>query len=228
VLGFDKPSWLLALAYLKNGKDFTEVYEKESFIQQESIDHLLKYLKQLHRLSVKDFPDNQKMKALNHQHIFILPYLQENGFDLDKVQEGLQQLSSLVKDNPVLTKKIKLLGERYLGQGKALLHGDFYPGSWLNTEKGLKIIDTEFAFMGDPEFDLGIMLAHLKLAQVSETLIQHAIKSYPLENAILAQYTGIEILRRLFGLAQLPLSLSLLQKKELATNAVNLILNEKI
>ena len=228
VLGFDKSSWLLALAYLENGNDFTGVYEKESFIQEESIDLLLKYLKQLHQLVIKDFPDNQKMKELNHQHIFILPYLQENGFNLNEVQEGLQQLSSMVKDNPVLTKKIEVLGERYLDQGEALLHGDFYPGSWLATENGLKIIDTEFSFMGDPEFDLGIMLAHLKMAQVSEALIQYIIKSYPLENALLAQYTGVEILRRLFGLAQLPLTLSLLQKKELASVAVNLIIDEKI
>jgi 5-methylthioribose kinase len=168
------------------------------------------------------------MKKLNHQHIFILPYLQENGFNMDEVQDGLQQLSSLVKENHVLTKKIEDLGERYLDQGKVLLHGDFYPGSWLATEKGLKIIDTEFAFLGDPEFDLGIMLAHLKMAQVSESLIQHVIKSYPLDNSLLAQYTGVEILRRFFGLAQLPLSLSLSQKKELALFAINLIIDEKI
>lgn len=228
VLDFDRSSWLLALAYLEDGKDFTRLYEKESFIKEESIDLLLNYLKQLHQLVIRDFPDNQKMKQLNHQHIFILPYLKENGFNLNQVQEGLQQLSSVVKDNPLLRKKIEVLGERYLGQGKVLLHGDFYPGSWLATGKGLKIIDTEFAFLGDPEFDLGIMLAHLKMAQVSEALIQYVIKSYPLENALLAQYTGVEILRRLFGLAQLPLTLSLSEKKALAIVAVNLIIDEKI
>lgn len=228
VLGFDKAAWLLALEYLDMGGDYLWLYEKNASLKEEVADLMLTYLKKLHQLPVTDFPTNQEMRELNHQHIFVLPYLPENGFNLDDVQEGLQDLSAMVKNNPALIEKIHLLGERYLRLGKVLIHGDFYPGSWFETGRGLKIIDTEFAFLGDPEFDLAIMLAHLKMARTSESELQRIIKSYPLENALLAQYTGVEILRRLFGLAQLPLSLSLVEKKELATYAINLIFNEKI
>ena len=228
VLGFDKTEWLLALEYLDMGVDYLWLYEENASLEEEVADLMLTYLKKLHQMAVPDFPTNQEMRELNHQHIFVFPFLPENGFDLDDVQVGLQDLSAMVKNNPVLIEKIRLVGERYLRPGKVLIHGDFYPGSWFETGRGLKIIDTEFAFLGDPEFDLGIMLAHLKMAMATESELQRIIKSYPLENALLAQYTGVEILRRLFGLAQLPLFLSLVEKKELATYAINLILNEKI
>ena len=227
VLGFDKNAWLLAIEHLDEGGDYLWLYENKNSLKKEVIDHLLTYLKKLHQLPVTDFPINQEMRKLNHQHIFVLPYLPDNGFNLDQIQEGLQDLSTMVKDKPELIEKINLLGERYLKPGDVLIHGDFYPGSWFETEKGLKIIDTEFAFLGEPEFDLAVMLAHLKLSSTAVSELLRIIESYPLKNEILAQYTGVEILRRLFGLAQLPLSLSLEEKKKLATFAINLIMNEK-
>ncbi|WP_339924425.1 phosphotransferase [uncultured Cyclobacterium sp.] len=228
ILGFEKDSNLLALEFLDLGGDFLWLYDEKSILKDGVVDLMLTYLKRLHQLPVPDFPSNQEMRKLNHRHIFVFPYLSDNGFDLDDVQVGLQELSAIVKNNPTLIEKIQLLGEIYLRPGKVLIHGDFYPGSWFETGRGLKIIDTEFSFLGDPEFDLAIMLAHLKMAGTSENELQRIIKSYPLNNALLAQFTGAEILRRLFGLAQLPLFLSLVKKKELATYAINLIVNEKI
>ena len=166
------------------------------------------------------------MRALNHQHIFVLPFQEENGFDLDGVQPGLQQLSRMIKTNPRLVARVMKSGERYLSPGRQLIHGDFYPGSWLSSPGGLKIIDTEFAFLGDPEFDLAVMLAHLHLARVPEDRLKSLRESYPLDEALLATFTGIEMLRRLFGLAQLPLDLSLEEKETLAHQAIQLILHE--
>ena len=228
VLDFDKAYHLLALEFLDLGGDFLWLYDEKAVLKEGISNLMLTYLKKLHQLVVPDFPSNQEMRELNHCHIFIFPYLTENGFNLDDVQVGLQELSAIVKKNSVLKEKIQVLGDRYLQPGKVLIHGDFYPGSWFETGRGLKIIDREFAFLGDPEFDLAIMLAHLKMARTPESELQRIIKSYPLDNALLAQFTGTEILRRLFGLAQLPLFLSLIEKKELATYAINLIIDEKI
>jgi len=45
--------------------------------------------------------------------------------------------------------------------------------------------------------------------------------------ALLAHFTGIEILRRLIGIAQLPLKLTLLEKKELLERAAKYIKTEE-
>ena len=60
---------------------------------------------------------------------------------------------------------VRELGALYLQDGTSLLHGDYFPGSWLQTAAGVRVIDPEFCFFGPPEFDVGVLLAHLHLAQ---------------------------------------------------------------
>lgn len=231
VLAFDTNSWLMALEFFANSEDFTLLYAGNQKLNLDTIQSLANYLKNLHSLKVTNYPDNQEMKALNHQHIFELPFQKENGFDLDEVQRGLQDLSKTIKENNQLVSKVKNLGERYLNKGKHLLHGDFYPGSWLKVPNGVKIIDTEFSFLGDAEFDLGIMLAHLQMTKTKPGLIQDLLEEYnidKLDTGLLAAYAGTEVLRRLFGLAQLPLEMRLEEKQQLAEKAINMVLNEKL
>ena len=104
--------------------------------------------------------------------------MEKNGFDLDAIQLGLQSEFLLYKKDDVLKKTIKALGEKYLKDGSYLLHGDYYPGSFLKTNSGVKIIDPEFCFYGLAEFDLGVLIAHLKLSQQSNEFIDIAIKNY--------------------------------------------------
>ena len=110
------------------------------------------------------------------------------------------------------------LGNLYLETSKTLIHGDYYPGSWLKVPAGVKVIDPEFSFMGRAEFDLGVLMAHLKMSQ-NETLINEALSYYHRPNgfdeSMMWGFAGTEILRRLLGLAQLPLSMSLTEKEEL-------------
>ena len=69
----------------------------------------------------------------------------DNGFDLNTIQNGLQELSLKYKDNEQLKRTVEKLGKLYLGIGRTLVHGDYYPGSWLKTKTGVKIIDPEFS-----------------------------------------------------------------------------------
>jgi 5-methylthioribose kinase len=230
ILAFDQNCWLMALEFFAKSEDFTLLYAGSQKLDKNTLKALAGYLKRLHSLKVTNYPDNLEMKALNHQHIFELPFQKVNGFDLDKVQIGLQELSRIIKENSPLVYKVKNLGDRYLSKGKHLLHGDFYPGSWLKVPNGVKIIDTEFSFMGDAEFDLGVMLAHLLLAKAEGELIKDLLEEYDidkLDSGLLAAYAGTEVLRRLFGLAQLPLEMSLEEKQQLAEKAINMVLNEK-
>jgi len=228
IIAFDKANHILVMEDLGLASDFLCLYSGKLPISKKVIERLIEYLVCLHDLEHTSFPDNGKMKTLNHEHIFHYPFIEENGFDLDTVQKGLQELSLPFKRNTSLKDKVKDLGEGYLENGKILLHGDFYPGSWLKVGEGLKVIDPEFAFLGDAEFDLAVMLGHLMLAGQSKEIIQFAKSQYQkhrkLDECLLSQYMGVEILRRLIGLAQLPLSLSLEEKKSLAQRAEQLIL----
>ena len=97
----------------------------------------------------------------------------------------------------------------------------------LSKDNQLFIIDPEFGFLGFKEFDLGIMAAHLIMATHDISYIKKIESSYPSEIDIelLQNIAGIEIMRRLIGLAQLPLNRTLLEKAELLTMAKNLILS---
>ena len=48
---------------------------------------------------------NRKLRALNHEHIFIYPLMIDNGFDLNTIQPGLQELSLKYKNNEQLKEK---------------------------------------------------------------------------------------------------------------------------
>ena len=221
VLHYDSQAHLMLLEDLGEGSDFLPLYGGIKQLQPNELIHLVEYLMHLHQVRVTEFPDTDGMRTLNHEHIFEFPFLEENGFDLDQIQLGLQEASLPYKRDVLLKAKIHSLGQRYLNTGKSLIHGDYYPGSWLEVSSGIKIIDPEFGGLGDAEFDLGVFLAHLDLAQQNEQLSNLVEESYtiPLDWSLVAQYRGVELLRRLIGIAQLPVSLSLDEKKSLLARA---------
>ena len=226
VIQFDGSQHILISEDLGKGADFSGIYSGKKHFKTEEIKSLMQFLNELHGLKVPEFPDNLALRKLNHEHIFKLPFLEENGFDLDQVQVGLQGLSLIYKRDAALKAALENLGQRYLSQGSCLIHGDFYPGSWLEVPTGPKVIDPEFAFLGDPEFDLGVFLAHLDLALVPESIQSSALEAYtrPMDSKLIQGYRGAEILRRLLGLAQVPLNMTLSQKESLLSLARNFIL----
>ena len=105
------------------------------------------------------------LRRLNHEHLFVYPYSEKNNFDLNDIKPGLQLLAQKMRQDTPLKNAAIQLGKRYLSEGTSLLHGDYYPGSWLKTKTGLRIIDPEFCFFGPKEYDLGVLRAHLKMAE---------------------------------------------------------------
>ena len=227
VLQYDAHNHLMLLEDLGEGSDFLSLYGGQRQLNSEEIKHLVNYLMHLHQLEITNFPATGAMRVLNHEHIFNYPFLEENGFDLDSIQPGLQEASMPYKNDTDLKKRIQALGNRYLADGKVLMHGDFYPGSWLQVSSGIKIIDPEFGGLGDAEFDLGVFLAHLDLSAQAEDLSAQVQKDYnlPVDWSLVQQYRGVEILRRLIGIAQLPVSLSLDAKKTLLERARTYLLS---
>ncbi len=231
VLGFDPENYTLLLEDLGNAADYTYLYQSGEYLSTEEIQALTMLLSTLHQLSIpaddRQYFDNQAMKKLNHEHIFVFPFAEENGFNLDDVQLGLQEAAMPYKQHDALEEKIRQLGDVYLQNHDTMLHGDYYPGSWLKVKDGLKLIDPEFSHLGRAEFDLGVMLAHLKMSKHPEATIKQVLSHYEppayFQQELMWAFTGVEIMRRIIGLAQLPLSLKLEDKQQLLSESVRLI-----
>jgi 5-methylthioribose kinase len=232
LIGIDRSNNMIALEDLGKANDFTVLYHLKQKIQEEELCQLVVYLNGLHhnfqKTVVDDELSNTELRALNYDHIFEYPFKEENGFNLDDVQDGLQELALPYKKDAALKRKIERLGSLYLSKGKYLLHGDYYPGSWLKTADRIKVIDPEFCFYGLREFDLAILIAHMYLTQQRESVIDLIKAQYisfgEMNQAILNGFIGAEIIRRLVGLAQLPLKMDLKAKARLLEFARDLIL----
>ena len=235
-LGIDPEYNCMILEDLGEIQDYTSLYQLNKTISDSELISLTDYLNELHQSFQKAVADdemaNAALKKLNFEHIFIYPFLEENGFDLDTIHVGLQAISMPFKTDLVLKTALENLSKNYLASGKHLLHGDFYPGSWFNCNDKIKIIDPEFCFYGCPEFDLGVLLAHLHLTNHHHNAIELVKNSYinfsTLNLALLDGFIGVEIMRRIIGLAQLPLNMNLVKKQELLDKAKILILRNNV
>ena len=172
---------------------------------------------------------NREMRALNHAHVFEIPLATENGLNLDGITPGLADVARVLKDDLDYVRAVRRLGqELYLGQGRGLIHGDFFPGSLLRTSSGTKVIDPEFGHFGFPEFDWGVFLAHLFLADQPAASVSRWVRrgrGQPgLDGDAMLSAAGVEIMRRLMGYAQLPLSCGLERKRDLLERSRELVL----
>jgi 5-methylthioribose kinase len=226
ILGFDAASYLLALEDIGNCEDMSFIYDQRSISDWHLI-KLISIIKNIHAtVPPSDFPENMEMRQLNHQHIFILPFLEDNGFSLDDVQTGLQKLSQPFKKDQKLKVEITKMGDTYLSQGNRLLHGDYYPGSWMTKDESLYVIDPEFGFVGFAAFDIGVLAAHVIMATHDISYLEKIERLYGnnIDTTLTKKIAGIEIMRRLIGLAQLPLFRTLDEKKQLLLMSKNMIL----
>jgi 5-methylthioribose kinase len=222
LLGFDTGEYLLVLEDLGAAQDFTFLYAG-GVLEEAAQSSLVEFLVALHSSfrapALAGRFENGAMRRLNHEHIFALPLRAQNGLDLDAITPGLGALAEeLIRDRRYC-EAVAALGERYLAkQGDCLLHGDFFPGSWMQSGERVYVIDPEFCFYGLAEWDLGVMAAHFYLSGHSESRVAGLLEAYerraPLDARLAGQFAGAEIMRRLIGVAQLPLAADLGQKAE--------------
>jgi 5-methylthioribose kinase len=236
LLGFDSVDRVLMLEDLGSAQDFTFVYGNGgSSVEEADLGILVHYLVALHRsfrdCNLAEIFSNTEMRALNHEHIFALPLRHDNGLDLEGITPGLTSLALELQSDSGYQEQVKALGECYLGDSRngCLVHGDYFPGSWLKLEQRLYVIDPEFCFYGPPEWDIGVMIGHLCLAGVQEQLIAGVSNLYtaamPVKIALIRKFAGVEIMRRLIGVAQLPLRCDLNEKRRLLELSRRLVVN---
>lgn len=231
LLHHDPAHHLLVFEDLAPAAGCETLYAGDTLTQKE-LEQLANWLAALHALRPVDpgaAPDggfaNREMRALNHAHVFDLPLRPEGPFDalLEGLTPGLAAEASSLRVDPAYVAAVRRLGAGYLGDhpDPRLIHGDFFPGSLLRQPAGgLRVIDPEFAFFGDPAFDLGVFAAHLVLSGQTSTLVESwfdlTITTADAETRARARaLAGVEIMRRLIGVAQLPLTLPLEAKAAL-------------
>lgn len=213
LLGADDLSRTLLLEDLGTAGDYADLYAGGPLSEAE-LDAVGTFLAALHG-GTRGRPDptfaNRDMRALNHAHIYMLPLSGQLDLPLDDHEAGLADAAARLRRDDTYVDSMRRTGERYLMDGPCLLHGDCFPGSWLRTVNGLRLIDPEFCFYGDPEFDIAVTVAHLALARRDQAAAERFVAAAsaegpPLDTALLAHYAGAEVMRRLLGVAQLPIA----------------------
>ena len=230
ILGFMPELNLLIMEDLGQLRDCSDIYSGAD-LSIDNLDHLYDYITRLHEIKPTTGLSNRSMRELNHQHIFDIP-LRRSVQELEDIKPGLSDIAAELYKKKDYLKQIEKLGREYMKDGSKLTHGDFYPGSWMIDHQGrLIIIDPEFAFCGCVEFDLGVMLAHFHLAgkpESAEYIYNKILKNNDTVDTQLIQgFTGAEVMRRLLGVAQLPLSIELHQIKSLLELSEHLVLNKE-
>ena len=158
---------------------------------------------------------NCDMQSLHGEHIFTLPY-EPNNF---LIPSELAAAAARALDRSPVRRQIAELRSRYYDTREALVHGDVQGGNVLLQGEDPRLLDAEIAHVGDPAFDLGVALAHLRLHGCRA---EHERPARPaLRRAELAlldayleaggaresleradRYCGIEMLRRSIGAAR--------------------------
>ncbi len=233
LLHLDSISRILALEDLGESSDLTSLYSVDEGLTHQDLTDLCQWLSALHGLQFDDKARsslvNREMRDLNHEHIFHFPLQRDDGLDLDGITPGLKKEAEILINDRDFATAVRELGELYLENGKTLLHGDYFPGSWLQTPNGIRIIDPEFGFFGPAEFDAGVMLAQLYLSDQEPHVIDKFKETYRpppgFDTKRMQAYAGVEIMRRLIGIAQLPLPYNLEKKSPLLKKAKLLVLS---
>lgn len=223
ILWVDEGSRILALEDLGAASDLSGIYRGEFFLSEDEVASLSGFLGHLHAVPIeaseRDGFANRAMRVLNHEHIFRFPLDPANGLSLDGITPGLAAAAAGLQEDSGYSQAVTVLGGRYLTDGATLLHGDFFPGSILRTANGLRVIDPEFGFLGNAEFDVGVFYAHLLLsgheAETAESVWAAYAGGTHFSRRLARGYAGAEIMRRLIGVAQLPLRADLAQKQAL-------------
>ena len=214
LMATDADARVIVMEDLGEAGDFTDLYSGAR-IKEEEIRALAQYLRVLHE-GTRSKPDpelaNRKMRALNYEHQFVVPLETDSLVDLEIHELWLKEEAGQLRDDGAFCAAVQIAGERYLKEGPCLVHGDYFPGSWLRTDSGPKVIDPEFCFYGDAEYDVGVCLAHLRMSEQDFDFAKAFLAAYVgsvhesrLDMDWVARYAAVEVMRRIIGVAQLPI-----------------------
>ncbi|MDD7305471.1 MAG: S-methyl-5-thioribose kinase [Peptoniphilaceae bacterium] len=103
---------------------------------------------------------NPDLCDISEDLVFTEPYYDYKGRNL--ISEGLLAfVEKNLYNNKKLHTEVLKLKDKFQTKAQALLHGDLHLGSIFVNEKGIKVIDPEFAFYGPIGYDIGNIWGNL-------------------------------------------------------------------
>ncbi|MFK4785800.1 S-methyl-5-thioribose kinase [Fusobacterium sp. MFO224] len=103
---------------------------------------------------------NKELCDISECLVFTEPY-----DDYKKRNIVLKENETLVKeklyDDKELHLEVSKLKNNFMNNAQALIHGDLHSGSIFINERGIKVIDPEFAFYGPMGYDIGNLIGNL-------------------------------------------------------------------
>lgn len=114
---------------------------------------------------------NPDMCDISEELVFNEPYT-----DCKKRNVISAGLLSFVRERLYENEEVKThvshLRNSFMNNAQALLHGDLHTGSIFVNDKGIKVIDCEFAFYGPIGYDAGNVTAHLVIALTKRLVLR--------------------------------------------------------
>lgn len=108
---------------------------------------------------------NPEMCDISEDLVFTEPY--DDYKQRNIVTSGNEQfVRENLYENVPLQVEVAMLRNNFMNNAQSLLHGDLHTGSIFINQRGLKVIDPEFAFYGPAGYDIGNVLAHLYFPMV--------------------------------------------------------------
>jgi 5-methylthioribose kinase len=230
---FDDPQRVLVLEDLGQAERMDRALTRGAEIDR-ACRSLGRFLGAVHQASHRDSAlverfANDEMRRLHGDHIFHLPY-RPNEFPL---ASRVAERAAEIRRDRSLVANIHARYARYMEPRGALVHADVQPSNILLAADRPRLIDPEIAHVGDPAFDVGVLLAHLLLHGVARNQRVAAARSARAtwtayanahdrgdlpEFADVTRYAGIELLRRSIGAARTPES----EREDIALRLIEL------
>jgi 5-methylthioribose kinase len=217
VLAFDEPNRVLVLEDLGSAERLDAALARGADVRG-ALTRLAAFLGRVHRGTRGDAGlaarfANTAMQRLHGDHIFALPF-GPNDFALPP---RTAERAAALRGDDALREAAANAYARYLEPRGALVHGDVQAGNILLPAGAVKLLDAEIAHVGDPAFDLGMLLAHRLLPAAAAGRSREAAPDLAacwdayraahgeaglaaLADAL--RYAGLELLRRTIGAAR--------------------------
>jgi 5-methylthioribose kinase len=217
VLAFDEPNRVLVLEDLGSAERLDAALARGA-AAREALARLAAFLGRVHRGTRGDASlvprfANVAMQRLHGDHIFALPFA-PNDFALPP---RTAERAAALRADGALREAAANAWARFLEPRGALVHGDVQAGNILLPAGAVKLLDAEIAHVGDPAFDLGMLLAHRLLPSAATGRSREAAPDLAacwdaygaahgepglptLADAL--RYAGLELLRRTIGAAR--------------------------
>lgn len=106
---------------------------------------------------------NKELCDISECLVFTEPYTNDRNRNII-IDENKEYVEKYLYSDLDLHLEVGKLKNNFMNNAQALIHGDLHSGSIFINEKGIKVIDPEFAFYGPMGYDIGNVIANMIFA----------------------------------------------------------------